>query len=275
MIARTVDNSWQGGSVVLFRTVYGPELLAIYTFIADENKAGRDLSRNDVHTAFVPRRADGGFCQTQNVDDALAFLRSAGLIEREGTYQARGDGQGTFRVRLLRAMRRIELGQEEAEHPVDRLYVLLLTELFIRPDRLFVQNLHAEANQLWQVKELGGISREKTQTWKRVMEYLGIGRRAFGGFLCTYSPRLVEEIIATWTEERGTLQAFFESTFGSILPYARQRDGDLAAPVRAPFEHLVAAGRLALFPLQDSPSKPYFGERHLKGIGKKEVSDGR
>lgn len=260
---------------MLFRTVYGPELLAIYTFIVDENKAGRDPSRENVHAVFVPRRADGSFCQTQNVDDALAFLRSAGLIEGKGTYRARGNGQGTFRVRLLRAMRRIELGQEEAEHPVDRLYVLLLTELFIRPDRLFVQNLHAEANQMRQVKELGGISREKTQTWKRVMEYMGIGRRALGGFLCSYSPSLVEEVIAGWTEERDTLQAFFEGTFRSILPYARQQDGDLAAPVRAPFEHLTTAGRLALFPLQDSPSKPYFGERRLKGIAKREAGDGR
>lgn len=260
---------------MLFRTVYGPELLAIYTFVVSENRAERAPSRDDVHAAFVPRRADGSFCQTQNVDDALAFFRSAGLIEGEGTYRACDNGQGTFRVRLLRAMRRIELGQEEAEHPVDRLYMLLLTELFIRPDRLFVQNLHAEANQLRQVKELGGISREKTQTWKRVMEYLGIGRRAFGGFLCSYSPSLVEEIIADWTEERGTLQAFFEGAFGNILPYARQQDGGLAAPVRAPFEHLVAAGRLALFTLQDSPSKPYFGERHLKGIAKRETGDGR
>ena len=38
-----------------------------------------------------------------------------------------------------------------------------------------MQDLHAEANQLRQVKELGGISQEKTQTRKWVMEYLGNG----------------------------------------------------------------------------------------------------
>jgi len=253
---------------MLFRTVYGPELEAIYEFIAQANRDGRAPSRQDIHEAFVPRQPGGGFCHTKNADDALAFLRSGRMIQGDGAYRVTTESNGPFKVKLLRAMRRLELGQEEPEHPLDRLYMLILTELFIRPNQFFVRDVHGAANRLREISELGGISREKAQSWKRVMEYLGLGRRAFGGFLCVYSPWLIGEIVEQWPEERGTLQGFFEGYFDHILPYRRQ-DGDLADAVRLPFEHLAQQGWLALFSLQDSPSRPYFGEHRWKGIARR------
>lgn len=253
---------------MLFRTVYGPELEAIYEFIAQVNRDGKNPSRQDIHEALVPSQPDGDFCHTQNVDDALAFLRSARMIQGEGAYLVTADGDGPFKIKLLRAIRRLELGQEAPEHLLDRLYMLILTELFISPNQLFMRDMHGAANRLRAISELGGISREKAQAWKRVMEYLGLGRRAFGGFLCVYSPRLIEEIVEQWPGERGTLQGFFEGYFDHILPYRRQ-DGDLADAVRLPLEHLARQGRLDFFSLQDSPSRPYFGEHRWKGIAKR------
>ncbi|MBU0496288.1 MAG: hypothetical protein KKA73_01585 [Chloroflexi bacterium] len=240
---------------MLFRTVYGPELAAIHVFIAEG-----PATREAIHAMFVP---DDG--STQNVDDALTFLLSARLIEGEKVYQAIGGDGLPFRLQALRALRRLELGDEVPLHAVDPLFTLLLAELFIQPDRLFVQDVHQAANSLRAVKEAGGLSREKTQAWKRVIEFLRVGRRIAGGFQCVYTPSLLSNILATWSEDQGTLQAFFEEHLAQFLPH-QTVDGRLAQAVAAPLEYMVEQGQVELFALQDSPSKPYFGDRRWRGI---------
>ena len=154
---------------MLFRTVYGPELEAIHTFVVQQSTQGTVPSRQDIHQAFIPISSDGKLGRTQNVDDALSFLKAAGLIiesqESKSTiYRATDDASTTFRVRTLRAMRKLEAGHGRLTHPTDALYTLLLTELFVRPNRLFIKDLHSQANQLRQAREAGGLSKEKTQT---------------------------------------------------------------------------------------------------------------
>ena len=251
---------------MLFRTVYGPELEAIYCYVTERNAQGIHPQRADIHAAFIPSRPNGGFPPTQNVDDALAFLKSARAVEEVGGYRACEPTPGaSFAVQVLRMMRRIERDKEPPDHPVDPLYTLLLTELFIKPDRLFVQNLHAAANQLRSVQAVGGLSKEKIQAWKRVMEFLGMGRRVVGGFLCTYRPDLVAAVLAQWGDGRGTIQSFLENCFDQVLPYART-DGGLSQAVSAPLAYLADQGWIELFPLQDSPTRPYFGHHRYRGI---------
>jgi len=251
---------------MLFRTVYGPELEAIHRYVIECNARGFYPQRVDIHAAFIPRRPDGSSPSTQNVDDALAFLRSARLVEEANGYRAHKTLPGTlFAVQVLQALRRIERGEEPPDHPVDPLYSLLLTELFIKPDRLFVPHLHAAANQLRSVQAMGGLSREKIQTWKRVMEFLGVGRRVAGGFLCIYRPALVAAVVGQWGSERGTLQSFLGDCFDRVFPYA-QANGDLAQAVSASLVYLADRGWIELFPLQDSPTRPYFGHHRYRGI---------
>jgi hypothetical protein len=255
---------------MLFRTVYGPELEAIHTFVAQQGGQGAILSRHDIHQAFIPTLSDGRLGKKQNVDDALSFLKAARLIvesraSESTTYYAADNANTPFRVQTLQAMRQLETGHRKPGHPTDALYTLLLTELFVKPNRLFVKDLHSQANQLRQVREAGGLSKEKTQTWKRVMEYLGIGRRVAGGFLCAYAPGLVTEILDTWERDQDTLQSFLETRFAQALPFESE-DGDIADCVAPAFEHLAKEGTIALFPLQDSPSKHYFGKKRWKGI---------
>ena len=252
---------------MLFRTVYGPELEAIYRLVVEASARNHPVSRKEVHLAFVQRRGDGELGSTQNVDDALSFLRSAGLIrDDDGFIAEQIDTNQSFRLSLLRALRRIEQREKPANVAVDPLYMLLLDELFIKPDHLFVPDVHMRANQLRQVKEVGGLSREKTQAWQRVMSFLGVGHRVAGGFQCLYAPDLIMEIANAWTSEQGTLQVFCEGHFGGFLPFARQQDGDLAMALQTSLGHLARQGYLELYPRQDSPSKPYFGERRLRGI---------
>lgn len=255
---------------MLFRTVYGPELEAIYSFVRERNAQSIHPNRQDVHLAFIPRRPDGSFPPTQNVDDALAFLKSARMIaeESDGFHLSTKSDNSPFAVGVLQAMRRIENGVETPDHPIDPLYTLLLTELFIKPDCLYVQDVYGEANQLRAVQAAGGLSREKVQAWKRVMEFLEVGRRVAGGFLCGYSPALIEAVLGQWDNNRGVLQPFFESHFTKTLPCLRA-DGDLAQAVRAPLAYLAEQGQIELFPLQDSPTRPYFGPKRYRGIARR------
>jgi len=255
---------------MLFRTVYGPELEAVYRYVRECNARGICPQKKDLCAAFIPRRPDGTSPPMQNVDDALAFLKSARLLGEGDGYRARAWMPGApFAVQTLYALRRIEKGEEPPEHTVDPLYTLLLTKVFIQPDRLFVPDLYAEANQLRPVRAAGGLSREKIQAWKRVMEFLGVGRRVGGGFLCLYSPSLVTAVLVRWGDRSGTLQSFLEDGFDRVLPYAR-RDGDLARTLRIPLTYLADRGQVELFPLQDSPTRPYWGRRRYRGIAWRE-----
>lgn len=255
---------------MLFRTVYGPELEAIYHFIVASDGP---LPRKTIQATFLSN-AHTKEVSTQSVDDALSFLESVFLIEeKKGSYQ-RPDmvADQPFRIITLRQLRALELGILEALHPIDPLYMLILTELFIRPNQLFVSDVHAEANKLRPVTEAGGLSREKLQAWKRVMEFLGIGQRAAGGFRCAYSPQLLLETILQWSETENTLQQFFENYLAAIIPY-QTIEGNLAQAVEAPLRYLNNRGEITLSQRQDSPSKPYFGEQRFRYISRLEVAD--
>lgn len=254
---------------MLFRTVYGPELEAIYHFVAT---ATMPPSRQLIQAAFLPQCFDDQRLSTQSVDDALSFLVSARLIEEKNSlYISSSIVEAPFRVKTLHHLRALELGLREAGHPIDPLYTLLLTELFIGPNQLFIADVHKEANKLRQVTEAGGLSQEKIQAWKRVMEFLGIGRRMFGGFQCAFGPDLLLEILNQHGGQVEVLQTFLEAHLGRLLPYQTER-GDLALAVQKPLHYLEQTGQIILSALQDSPRKPYFGDRKIKQITRLEVT---
>lgn len=243
---------------MLFRTVYGPEIKAIYKYISDSS----ELTRDAIRRTFLMDRAQS----SQSVDDALAFLLSAGLIkQKKKTFVSQSLSSTSFRIRLLERLRQLEQGLQDPHHSLDPLYMLLLTQLFIEPSALYLKDVHGAANQLDRVKEQGGLSQEKIRAWERVMSFLGLGHRVSGGFLCSYEPQLLIEILQDWGEERGILQYFLEHQLGCLLPYA-QANGDLAKAVKQPLLYLQKRSCLEMFPMQDSPTKAYFGDSRYKGL---------
>lgn len=252
---------------MLFRTVFGPELAAVYGFILAAKDA---VSRPDAHRAFMPDYADSRSVSTQSIDDAFSFLVSADLIrEVDGDYVARPIQTLSFRLAVLMRARSLQLGDIEPKHVTDPLYMLILEELFVRPNRVFVADLHTEANKLRQVQEVGGLSKEKLQAWKRVMAYLGMGWRVGDGFVCACVPSLLMEILDTWEYDEGPLQVFLEAYLGKFLPF-QTVGGDLADSIGQSLLHSARNGGLVLVARYDSPAKPYFGEqrlRHLTRIG--------
>lgn len=248
---------------MLFRTVYGPELEAVYRFIlASEN----GVSKAQAHRVFMAESIDSRSISTQSVDDALSFLTSANLIhEKNDSYVARSLPALSFRLAVLMQARSLQLGEIEPKHPTDPLYMLLLDELFLKLNRVFVSDLHAEANRLREVKDVGGLSREKLQAWRRVMSYLGTGWRVGDGFICAYASSLLEEILDAWEYDAGPLQAFLETHLGKFLPF-QTSSGDLPDSIGQSLLYLAQKGRLLLETRYDSPTPTYFGERRLRHL---------
>jgi hypothetical protein len=253
---------------LLFRPVYGPELEAIFTFVSVSNQRQFFPIREEIYQAFVPQKNDHAFHVTQNTDDAISFLKAAGLLsEDNGIFSAHPpvSPSPSFPVVLLSALRKVELNKKSSVNPLDPIYLSLLTELFIKPNVVFLPNIHTSANQIKEVKEAGGLGREKLQSWMRVMEFMGVGFRVRGQFICMYHPDLILDILKQWPLESGTLQSFIQDFFNLYLPNTTA-DGDIAKSLSIPLEKLRQEGAISLFQMQDSPSKPYFGEMRYRGI---------
>jgi hypothetical protein len=251
---------------VLFRTVFGPELASIFHYIQMASQRGSASTRSDIQRLFLPQDSSAVPIYNQNVDDALSFLESAGLIiqERDSFHSQVVEDQ-PFPLLVLNALRTLENGGLVPHHPLDPLYTLIITEVFVKPDNLFVADLHTFANSLPKVKENGGLSREKIQAWKRVMEFLGVGYRAFGGFMCVYSPQLLTHVIDAWSQPEAALQTFFEAHLVNYLPFGRA-DDELAQAVRLPLSQLAEEKVIQLYAMQDSPSRTYMGTQRVRGI---------
>lgn len=249
---------------MLFRPVYGPELEAVYNLV---NQSDVPLTRQMISQLCLPLYLDKRAVSRQNLDDALSFLIAAGLVEDKGHLKAitPANESASFRLVLLRQLQALATGEIEAAHETDALYFQLLDQLFIKPDLLYVADVHAEANKLRLVADMGGISQEKIRSWKRVMAFLGIGQRIAQGFQCRYAPDLLIEILGAWSEQEGILQELFENHLALYVPFQTQA-GELAQAVSCPLFYLNERQVVNMRSYQDSSSKPYFGEKRWRYI---------
>ncbi len=254
---------------MLFVTAYGPELEVLYFFIQKQTRAHGNVSRERIYASFVPHAQLSSKGQTKNIDDGLAYLKSAGLIEGEEYYTSsfmenQEENTPSFSALLLRSFRKMEQNFPNCSM-TDHLYITLLEQVYVLPDRVWVSDMHTAINQLELAKQIGGVSIEKVGAWKRVMEFLGLGYRLGNGFYCQYHPSLLSNIIGQWSKQEGTLQEFLEEYLQTWLPCINAR-GEIALPVASTFHFLEQQGYFRLSRQQDSPSRPYLGTRQLRGI---------
>jgi hypothetical protein len=252
---------------MLFVTVYGPELESLFFYVHKYAQQEGSINYEKLCSAYLPQNASTHKGQTKNLEDAISFLKAARLIERDKdsiTTLPGVDISLPFAALLLRQFRQLE--QISTLIPrIDLLYITLLDQLYITPNQSWISDVHAAANQLGLARQIGGLSQEKIGAWKRVMEFLGLGYRMGSGFYCLYRPELLQAIVERWPLGEGTLQAFFERYLQSWLPCLTGR-GEVAQPVASTLEYLAQKGSIDLHAKQDSPSRPYFGAHHLRGI---------
>lgn len=252
---------------MLFLTVYGPELESLFYYIHKYTQQEGSIGREQLYSAYLPQIALAHKGQTKNIEDAVSYLKAARLIEGDkADYYVPPslDTSMPFTTLLLRQLRQLE--HIPTQLPlIDLLYITLLEQLYIIPNRIWISDLHAAANRLELAQQIGGISQEKIGAWKRVMEFLGVGYRMGSGFYCLYRPELLQSIAARWPLVEGTLQEFFERYLQFWVPCLTGR-GEVAQAVAYALEYLAQKGCIYLHSKQDSPSRPYFGTHHLRGI---------
>lgn len=252
---------------MLFVTVYGPELESLFWYIHRYTQQEGSISREHLYSAYLPQTALTHKGQTKNIEDAISYLKAARLIEGDKDYfttQPGVDMGMPFAALLLRQFRQLESISSQIP-PIDFLYITLLEQLYITPNQSWISDVHAAANQLGLAQQIGGISQEKIGAWKRVMEFLGLGYRMGSGFYCLYRPELLQAILERWPLGEGTLQEFFERYLQFWLACLTGR-GEVAQPAACALEYLAQKGSIDLHSKQDSPSRPYFGAHHLRGI---------
>jgi hypothetical protein len=227
------------------------------------------IKREQLYETYIPYTATVQKGRTKNIEDAIHYLKSVGLIEGERVYTSIYSANNSerylpFGLILLRQFRQLEHIATQLSL-LDFLYITLLERLYIAPNRVWISDLHTAANELDMAQQLGGVSQEKITAWKRVMEFLGIGHRMGSGFYCLFRPSLLKALVQQWSEEEGTLQAFFEDYAQTWFPCLTAR-GDVALSVAATLEQLMRDEYIRLTPKQDSPVRPYFGNHRFRGI---------
>jgi hypothetical protein len=249
---------------MLFRPVFGQELAVVYKIIC---QSPAPLKRQAISHYCLPLYADQRAVSRQNLDDAISFLIAAKLVrDRSGLEPtAANNGALSFRLRLLQQLQALAVGTVEPDHQTDSLYFQLLDQLFIKPNRLYIADVHVAANKLRPVKEIGGISQEKIRSWRRVMAFLGVGQRIGQGFQCRYAPDLLLEILSVWPKSEGILQDLFEAHLVHYAP-CQTWAGELAQAVSLTLLHLNQQQVVSMSAFQDSSSKPYFGEQRWRHI---------
>lgn len=246
---------------MLFSTVYGPELESIYLYL---EKFG-PLNRKDIIQVFTGVDA-GGKASPANVEDAISFLKSAGMIKvKSEKYQAQNKifDSLDFKMNLIKQIK--NLGKSQSK--LDPYFFKIMDLIFIKQNRLFQNDLHKTINSL----ELPlPCSEEKINAWRRVLEYLGLGNRGFSGMVIQYDYELVNRIISQWDEVEGPLQHFLEQVFELYLPWSTF-EGEISDALRLPLVRLVDQGTISLHAKQDLPCKSYFGQESIKWLKREEI----
>ena len=248
---------------MLFRPVNGPELEAIFTLIS---KSSEPVLREDVYRACLPQTEGRISVSTQGVDDALSFLTATYLIEGSRKFKSLPvSNDEPFQLLILRQLQALAKGDLKPIHETDPLYIQLLDQMYITPDKVFISDLHTAANQVRAVKEIGGLSQEKLRAWKRVMAFLGLGYRIGNGFHCTLSPTLLQAIVERWLLGEMAIATFVETAISRYLP-SQTQVGEIAQSIQQPFLYLITHGELTVYTRQDSASRPYFGQKQWRYV---------
>lgn len=245
-----------GGVPMLFRTVYGPELLAIHSFVS---KRGA-VTTADLQRWFVQQKvtATEGF----NLGEAVAFLLDLRLLNRDHTEPRVlcADLVPDFYLGLLERLNAAREHPEVGAHPLDPWFLGILRHCFVRPNQTYVRRLHEAVNAL----ELPvPCSEEKVNAWRRVLEYIGCGWRVGPDFFASYRPQLVEALLKRWGVE-GPLEDFLH--FAERYLPTLTGTGDMSDVISRPLQYLETHGRVRLSARGDFAGRAYLGERRVKWI---------
>ncbi len=193
---------------MLFQMCYGPEVQEVYEFI--RNKPGIDITILAEKFRYMETDKISSL-----IESALTILVDLQFVYRAGkNYYPVEDRLWSNREVILK-LQKIVLSGKQKDESLNYVFASMYDQLFVKPDTLFVTNLHYQVNRKFNKTLIG---HEKINAWKRMMECWGLGRRVYSGFYALPHFSLLSEIINYAGEWEGGLHPFCETIINPILP---------------------------------------------------------
>jgi len=246
---------------MLFKTVYGSELDSLYFFIQNHEPI-KEKDIFDFNLSFK----NNELSSSANISDALAFLQTSKLIfkDKTGWRIIKKLHSENFKINIIKNIRRISLDSIITNEKLDSYYFKIIEDLFIKNDIQFLSNVYEDVNNTYSIS----FSKEKINSWKRVLEFLEVARRGYGGILLIYNPYLILKIIDEYnwdSNNEGSLQIFLQKHFNYYLPW-ENKNNEISITLINSLKYLEEKKYINLITKQDLPFKSYFYSRQINWL---------
>lgn len=237
---------------MLFQMCYGPEIKSMFECL--KNEPGLTISEIKEKYQY-----DSSGDVKSLVDSVFVFLKELEFIEQkeDRNYISTPQWSTVEMFRRLNAMSK--KGNEET---LNYVFSSLYETLFVKPDKLFVSNLHYHVNSYYGKTIVGT---EKVNAWKRIMECYGLGRRVYSGFYALPRLELLVEIINEIGVWEGPLHQYCERYINPILPCITA-EGNVYRGLLHGLNALHEKGIIEINNKQDLPYKSYGQEYNWNWI---------
>lgn len=190
---------------LLFQMCYGPEIRSMFECL--KNEPG--LTTSEIKEKYQYNTTGD---VKSLVDGVFVFLKELEFIEQKEDKNYITTSHWST-VEMFRRLNGISTkGKEET---LNYVFSSLYETLFVKPDKLFISNLHYHVNSNYG-KTMVGI--EKVNAWKRIMECYGLGRRVYTGFYALPRLDLLVEIINEIGIWEGPLHQYCEKFINPVIP---------------------------------------------------------
>lgn len=193
---------------MLFQMCYGPEIQAVYESI-------RRYPGQDTLSLKQQYQYQNTGDITSLIECALTILEDLRFVFKKGNRYFVSEDRKWSNKEVFSRLQKISRSESNTEESLNYIFASIYDQLFVKPDRLFVTNLHYQVNSKFNKTLVG---HEKINAWKRMMECWGLGRRVYSGFYALPRLSLLSEIIKEIGEWEGGLQPFCEKNIHPILP---------------------------------------------------------
>ncbi|ANA81029.1 hypothetical protein PVOR_07280 [Paenibacillus vortex V453] len=240
---------------MLFQMCYGPEIEVIYENL--RTNPGLDLKKLKAKFQHV----DSGDI-TSLIECGLTVLEDLQFVYKDKCKYFVLQDKPWCNKEVLLKLRKLSISEDLPSDSLDKIFASLFEQLFVKPDRLFVSNIHYQINSQL-MKTL--VGHEKVNAWKRMMECWGLGRRIYSGFYALPQLSLMKSIIKGNEAWEGGLHPFCENIIHPVIP-CLTAEGNIYRGVIFSLMALHQEGVLELSYMQDLHYKSYGPKNELNWI---------
>ncbi len=187
---------------------YGPEIESIYETIRKSPEVDIQFLRQNYQYL-----TEGDISSL--IEAAVTVLLDLHYIERVGTQLTVVENKPWENIEVFKRLKKISGTENELEDNLNFVFSSLYNQIFVKPDKMFVTNIHYHVNNMFTKTMVG---HEKINAWKRMMECWGLGRRVYSGFYALPHLTLLQEIIHSVGEWEGGIHPYCEKYIHPIIP---------------------------------------------------------